>query len=59
LYRYISYQCSHKVIGRVRIKRTLNDAVMRDRSTYLKAVVEPLEDADDDEDLSKRWGCAS
>ena len=45
----VKYVCSHKVIGRVRIKRTLNDRVWADRSTYLKAVVEPLEDGDDDE----------
>ena len=50
----VKYVCSHKVIGRVTIKRTLNDAVWGDRSTYLKAVVEPLEDADDDEDLTTR-----
>ena len=36
--------------------RTLNDSVWRDRSTYLKAVCEPLEDVDDDEDLSTREG---
>ena len=52
----VKYVCSHKVIGRVRIKRTLNDKVWADRSTYLKAVVEPLEDGDDDEDLSTREG---
>ena len=50
----VKYVCSHKVIGRVRINRTLNDKVWRDRTTYLKAVVEPLEDGDDDEDLSTR-----
>jgi Lon protease-like protein len=52
----VKYVCSHKVIGRVTIKRVLNDAVWRDRSTYLKAVVEPLEDVDDGEDLSVREG---
>ena len=52
----VKYVCSHKVIGRVTIKRVLNDAVWGDRSTYLKAVVEPLEDADDDEDLTTREG---
>ena len=50
----VKYVCSHKVIGRVSIKRTLNDSVWADRSTYLKAVIEPLEDIDDDEDLSTR-----
>ena len=50
----MKYVCSHKVIGRVHINRTLNDKVWRDRTTYLKAVVEPLEDGDDDEDLSTR-----
>ena len=35
-----------------------NDAVWGDRSTYLKAVVEPLEDADDDEDLHHARGRA-
>ena len=38
----VKYVCSHKVIGRVSIKRTLNDSVWADRSTYLKAVIEPL-----------------
>ena len=52
----VKYVCSHKVIGRVRMVRTLNDSVWRDRSTYLKAVCEPLEDVDDDEDLSTREG---
>mmetsp|Transcript_22663 Transcript_22663/g.36472 ORF Transcript_22663/g.36472 Transcript_22663/m.36472 type:complete len:437 (-) Transcript_22663:2158-3468(-) len=52
----VKYVCSHKVIGRVRIKRTLNDRVWADRTSYLKAVVEPLEDGDDDEDLSTREG---
>jgi Lon protease-like protein len=52
----VKYVCSHKVIGRVRINRTLNDKVWSDRTTYLKAVVEPLEDGDDDEDLSTREG---
>ena len=52
----VKYVCSHKVIGRVRIDRTLNDKVWSDRTTYLKAVVEPLEDGDDDEDLSTREG---
>ena len=52
----VKYVCSHKVIGRVRIKRTLNDRVWGDRSSYLKAVVEPVEDSDDDEDLSTREG---
>jgi Lon protease-like protein len=50
----VKYVCSHKVIGRVRITRTLNDKVWADRSTYLKAVVTPLEDVDDDEDLSTK-----
>ena len=35
-------------------QQDLNDKVWRDRTTYLKAVVEPLEDGDDDEDLSTR-----
>jgi len=52
----VKYVCSHKVIGRVSIKRTLNDRVWADRTGYLKAVVEPLEDGDDDEDLSTREG---
>lgn len=52
----VKYVCSHKVIGRVTIKRTLNDSVWSDRSSYLKAVVEPLEDFDDDEDLSTKEG---
>ena len=53
----VKYVCSHKVIGRVRIKRTLNDHVWADRSTYLKAVVEPLEDGDDDEAGTRRRAC--
>lgn len=52
----VKYVCSHKVIGRVRIKRTLNDRVWGDRTSYLKAVVEPVEDGDDEEDLSTREG---
>ena len=52
----VKYVCSHKVIGRVRLTRTLNDRVWGDRSSYLKAACEPLEDVDDDEDLSTREG---
>ena len=55
----VKYVCSHKVIGRVRIDRTINDKAASDRSTYLKAVVEPMEDGDDDEDLSTREGILS
>jgi hypothetical protein len=38
------------------LTRTLNDRVWGDRSSYLKAACEPLEDVDDDEDLSTREG---
>ena len=47
------------MIGRVRIDRTINDKAASDRSTYLKAVVEPMEDGYDDEDLSTREGILS
>ena len=35
----VKYVCSHKVIGRVRIKRTLNDKVWSDRTTYLLSLI--------------------
>jgi len=48
----IKYVCSHKVIGRVRIKRVLNPAVFADRSSYLRVEVEDIVDEDLDTDYS-------
>ncbi len=40
----VKYVCSHKVIGRVRITRTLNDKVWADRISFLKAFFTPFFD---------------
>jgi len=42
----VKYVCEHTVIGRVRLKRVLNPSAWFDRSTYLRAEAEPLEDTD-------------
>lgn len=49
----IKYQCSHKVIGRVHLRRVLNPRAFADRSTYLRVEVEDVLDADADEDLAE------
>ena len=48
--------CDHTVIGRVRIKRVLNPSSWFDRSTYLRAETEAIEDTDDTEDCWKLEG---
>ena len=38
----IKYLCEHRVIGAARIKRILNPRNLKDRSTYVRAVVEDV-----------------
>eukprot|EP00434_Breviolum_minutum_P025891 symbB.v1.2.022892.t1/scaffold2015.1/size92276/5 len=52
----VKYVCDHTVIGRVRIKRVLNPSSWFDRSTYLRAETEAIEDTDDTEDCWKLEG---
>ena len=52
----IKFVCSHTVIERVRVTRSLNDRVWGDRSSFLKVVTEKLEDCDLDEDFSNKEG---
>lgn len=49
----VKYICSHKVIGRVRLKRVLNPRAFGDRSTYLRVEVEDLIDTDAEESCSE------
>jgi hypothetical protein len=46
----VKWRCVHTVTQRVRIKRALNPSCLKDRGTYLRVVVEDLEDEDDDQD---------
>jgi len=52
----VKYVCDHTVIGRVRIKRVLNPSSWYDRSTYLRAETEAIEDLDGEEDCWKLEG---
>lgn len=49
----VKYVCSHKVIGRVRLKRVLNPRAFADRSTYLRVECEDLADTDTNEDSAE------
>ena len=54
---FMSFQvCDHTVIGRVRIKRVLNPSSWFDRSTYLRAETEAIEDSDGEADCWKLEG---
>ena len=54
---FMSFQvCDHTVIGRVRIKRVLNPSSWFDRSTYLRAETEAIEDRDGEADCWKLEG---
>ena len=54
---FMSFQvCDHTVIGRVRIKRVLNPSSLFDRSTYLRAETEAIEDSDGEADCWKLEG---
>lgn len=46
----IKFICSHKVVGRVRMKKVLNPEAWFDRSTYLKVQVEDMPDTDLEDD---------
>eukprot|EP00435_Cladocopium_sp_Y103_P033644 s2078_g8.t1 len=52
----VKYVCDHTVIGRVRIKRVLNPSSWFDRSTYLRAETEAIEDSDGEADCWKLEG---
>eukprot|EP00854_Cymbomonas_tetramitiformis_P016345 gene16346-19403_t len=52
----VKYQCKHLVMERVSIKRIVNPENLSDRSTYLKVVVEPINDTDEAADCSMLEG---
>lgn len=49
----VKWRCVHTVTQRVRIKRVLNPHVLKKRPTYLRVVVEDLEEEDDEETDTK------
>ena len=50
----VKFVCSHTVIERVRVVRSLNDRVWGDRSSFLKVVTEKFEDCDLDDDFTNK-----
>mmetsp|Transcript_50466 Transcript_50466/g.141244 ORF Transcript_50466/g.141244 Transcript_50466/m.141244 type:complete len:456 (-) Transcript_50466:66-1433(-) len=50
----VKYVCTHRVIGRVRIRRFLNPSSWEDESTYLRVETTPLEDVHEGENFEEQ-----